>query len=880
MYQNIYTELADFKTNTYNVYLWDDVAGLVKSTYRPYAYKKNPLGKYKSIFGDKLDKVFSGFSYGEKDFLETDVPAITRVLIDCYGDSDEMSKNHRVLFFDIETETAGGFPKIDIAQQPITAIAMYDFNTKKYLCYVLDPSGINESFETVDRIVEVFQTESELLEAFVKKFRELDPTIISGWNIKGFDVPYLINRIIRVLGEAWVKRLSPICIIKKDDKRGDITIAGVSILDYLDLYKKFTVGVIRLPNYRLDTVAYEELKENKITFDGSIGDLMRNDFKKFIDYNIRDVYLVVGIDNKNKFIELARALSHVGHIRYEDFAVSSRLLEGAFLTYLRRNGLVAPNKPSEDSNADSLYEKEHEEGWVEDQNEDEDVDEDEGFEGAYVKEPKAGRYDWVFSCDINSLYPSTIMSLNISPETLMGQVSKWSSRKYSRKEISSVEFHNFITGEKTNMSLQEFETYLDEKNYCIASNGAVYNQSEDGFLRTILSKWFAERKEYQKQKISASEKGDKANELFFHLRQMVQKILLNSAYGALGLSSFRFYNLINAEAVTISGQNIIKTSAELVNVIYNKKMNSSDVDYVTYCDTDSLYLSAAPLMKVEGVDSKDHPKAKQYTIDTCKYFASTINSFYNTMMPRMFKVKQHRIRIAEDVICSSALWIAKKRYAMLKVYDMEKGKDVDYKLDAKGIDIVRTSFPVKFKELMEKTIKSILTHKPKREIDDFIVDFKKNMDKLKTSDVAKNGPATFESKITKNRPYVINFNPPERNPFSYVTNSLSNTKAALFYNDMLVDLGLKDIIEPIYAGAKIKWVYLKRNPYGITQIGFKSDGTDPKQILEFIDEYIDREQIFQKELFTKLDDLYTAIGWEIFSENKAKAELFFDFGED
>jgi hypothetical protein len=302
-----------------------------------------------------------------------------------------------------------------------------------------------------------------------------------------------------------------------------------------------------------------------------------------------------------------------------------------------------------------------------------------------------------------------------------------------------------------------------------------------------------------------------------------------------------------------------------------------DPDYVIYSDTDSLYLSASPLMEFERIDVRDHAIAKQYTIKTAKFFASSINSFYDVMMSRMFNTKSHRIKIAEDVIASCALWIAKKRYVMLKVYDMEKEKDLDYKLDAKGIDIVRTSFPVKFKELLENAIRKMLTHRPKKEVDALIIKFKDEMLSMDVVNISKNAPAKFSSKPTKNRPYELLYDPPEREPFTFVKGTTGNAKAALAYNDMLDSMGLKDTLEPIYEGAKIKWIYLRENPYGLDQIGFKSDGTDPDDIMDFVTQYVDREQIFQKEVYKKLKDIYDAIGWEIFNENLDKMEEFFSF---
>lgn len=863
MYQNVYLQ-TDRETNTSTIYIWDDKAGLVKAPYKPYAYRKKKDGKYRSMFGDELEKV-TDFRYGQVGYFEADVPGVTRTLIDTYGDSDDLSTGHIVMTLDIETKTDGGFPKIDIAQQPITAIGFHVNTLDWYFVYVLDESGEVDDYTDEEKRVTVFsfKTEEALMLAFLEKYEELKPTILSGWNIDFFDMPYLYNRIKKVLGVKHAKRLSPIGICHYQSKKGRMVIAGVSCLDYLALYKSFTFATKRLPNHRLDTVAYEELKMRKLHYKGSLSALLRDDIKKFIEYNLNDIVLVVLIDRKNKFIDLARALAHVGHIAYEDYAVSSRLLEGALLTYLRRNGMVAQNKSAD---GEETYRQKEE-------------DDEEGFEGAYVKEPVPGRYPWIFSCDINSLYPSVIMSLNISPETKLAKVDNWNVVAFQQNKIDSVMIRSFdVIKDEIVMDIENFKQYLSDNQYSIASNGVIYDQSKDGLIKNILVKWYAERVAFKDKMKEASNRGDKKEEEFYKLRQGVQKILLNSLYGVLGLPTFRFYDLDNAEAVTLSGQDIIKTTEKFVNARFNKLCGTTDVDYAVYMDTDSCYVSSEPIAKSLGHDTKDPVFMKQFTIQTATECASAINSFYNVMMPRLFYTKNHRIKIAEDVIAKSAIWLAKKRYAMLKVYDMELKKDLDNKLDAKGIDIVRSSFPIKFKTIMEEMILKILNEKDKKEIDKLILTFKKDMMDFDVVDVAKNGPATMKSKTpSKETGEIIDFNPKDRGKFQFIKGCTAQSKAALAYNDLLEVLGKTDLVEPIYEGAKIKWVYLKRNQYGLDCIGMKADGTDPQEILDFIELYTDREQIFAKELHKKLALFYSALKWEIYNENEEAASEFFGF---
>jgi DNA polymerase elongation subunit (family B) len=857
MYQNIHI-VSDRENNTAEIYLWDDKKGLIRAPYRPYAYRKKRGGEYKSMYGEELERI-TKFGYGQAGLYESDVPAVTRVLIDAYGESDDISTGHRVGVIDIECKTDGGFPVVEEAQQPITAIALYDFVGDAYYVFVLDEENIVQERHDGNTHVLPYRNEEALLTAFLHKWEECGFTIMTGWNIDGFDMPYLYNRLKRVFNDKTAKRLSSIGIAYWQKNKNRMCIAGVSCLDYIELYKRFSQK--KLPNFRLDTVGQLEVGMAKIHYDGSLNDLLKTDILKFIEYNLMDVKIVVALEKKFQFVDLARAICHVGHVAYEDYNVSSRFLEGALLTYLRRHDLVAPNKP---------------EGGREEMDRKEEEDE-EGFEGAYVKPPIPGLYEWVFSCDVNSLYPSIIRTLNISPETKVGlKVNNFDADKFASDDIEKLEFTDDSTAawELGNMSLAEFKSFLKERNYCISSAGVVYDQTKDGILKSILTKWYAERVEFKNKMVEAKKAGDKATESFYRLRQQVQKILLNSLYGVLGLPIFRFYDLDNAESVTLTGQSIIKTTERFVNQVYNGMMETDGVDYVIYVDTDSNYITALPLAKKMGINVEDFNAIKKFTVSTATMFANNINAFYAVMMPNMFLAKDNQIKIAEDVIASTAIWVAKKRYAMNTVFDMEDGKDVDNKLKVLGIDTVRSSFPKKFGEFLTKFLKMILKKTPKIEMDKYVLEFKNHVNELQPNEIAKNTSVKFTGKQGDE---IVNLDPKGRGLFQFLKGSTAQTKAALAYNDFLIKIGKQKHVEPIFHGAKIKYVYLKANPLGIDALAIKDDGTDPKEIVEFIKTYIDPDEIFRAELQKKLEDFYEALKWEIFNENAAKAEEFFSF---
>ena len=367
------------------MHLWDDKKGHLIVPYKKYAYVKDRNGQNVSLYGDRLKRV-TNWDKEDPTLHESDVPPMTRFLVDQYTDSDESSTGHRVMFFDIEVEVTEGFPDVQKAYNPITSIALYDYATEKYYTYCFDPNKRIESYERGEEVVEFYETEYEMLNQFFQKYLEIRPTIISGWNSEFFDIPYLYNRAVRILGPEIANLLSPISQVIYSEYKKKHTIAGVSSLDYLQLYRQFTFTM--QSSYRLDYIGEVEVGMKKVSYEGTLNDLYDNDLQTFIDYNIRDVKILVELDKKLNFIEIARGIAHLGHIPYEDINMSSRWLEGAILVYLKKLGVVAPNKPRKRKKIS-----------------------DEKFAGAYVQEPQSGKHDWVYDLDITSMYPSVIRSL-------------------------------------------------------------------------------------------------------------------------------------------------------------------------------------------------------------------------------------------------------------------------------------------------------------------------------------------------------------------------------------------------------------------------------------------------------------------------------------
>ena len=406
------------------MHIWDDKFGHQTFRYKKYAYVKNRAGTFISLYGDRLKRI-NTWEKDQPELFESDVNPEIRVLVDNYTDSDDVSEGHRVMIFDIEVEVTDGFPDPKKAENKITSIGFNDPILEKYFCYVLDPTdklnlGESRIKEDGDTIVS-FYDEYDLLNAFFKKYMEIQPTILTGWNVEFFDVNYLYNRAQQVVGKEVANVLSPIGQVQWSDFSKRYKIAGVSVLDYLALYKTFTFG--QRSSYRLDAIGEYEVGEKKVAYDGTLNELYENDIDKFVEYNLQDVKLVKKIDDKLNFIEIGRGLAHLGHCPYEDVFMASRYLEGAILVYLKKKNIVAPNKPKRPSKFSN-----------------------DKFVGAYVQEPIKGKHEWVYDLDITSMYPSCIISLNISPETKLGKIEGWNPEEFLNKNNKKT--YSVTQGEK------------------------------------------------------------------------------------------------------------------------------------------------------------------------------------------------------------------------------------------------------------------------------------------------------------------------------------------------------------------------------------------------------------------------------------------------
>jgi DNA polymerase elongation subunit (family B) len=838
MYQNVY-----YQREKNLVHLWDDRLGYRSFPYVRYAYEKADRGEYTSLYGDKLTKIFK-FKKDDPELFESDVPETTRILVDTYTDSEIPSDGHVILTFDIEVEMETGLPDMEKVENELTAIGLHDSATDHYWVLIMDKAGKMKESNTGNRTVLPFRDERDMVLKYLELYEMINPSIVTGWNIDYFDTPYLYNRIKRLLGARHANRLSPIGECFWSPYRKRFFMAGVSYLDYIGLYKAYTY--VELDNYRLDTVAMKELGRGKVEYQGKLDELFHNDIEKFIEYNLVDVQLVVDMERKLQFVDLCRGICHAGHVPYEDFVYSSKFLEGAMLCYLKRKNIVAPNKPADRQERMEAIRENNEEKFI----------------GAYVKAPIVGKYEWIYDLDLTSLYPSIIMTTNISPETKVAKIDDWDAQKFLRGEVDMYS----IGGRQ--ISKENLKKLFDESKYAVSSNGVLYTTQKVGCIPDILDLWFDQRVEFRKLEKKYGQEGNKEMYAFYKKRQTVQKILLNSLYGVLGLPAFRFYDVDNAEAVTLTGQTVIKSTAEMVNIKYNKELGTQGKDFNIYIDTDSVFFSAVPLLEHRYPEwkQKDDKEIALLVDEIAGETQDYINNFYDMLGKKIFNVDKHRFQIKKEFVSRSGIWIAKKRYAQWII--AENGIPMD-RLDVKGLDVVRSSYPAEFRKFMSEVLIQILRGDTEDILTDKIQAFKKSLSKMDVVSIAKNSAVKELSKYLPKKKEQTAM-------FQFKSATPAHVKAAIAHNQLLIHFNCPSKYEPMKDGDKIKWVYLKQNPYGLEGLAFKGHNDAP-EVIELVTQYIDYDKIFERELLKKLEDFYGALGWgEVLSAAKT-AEKFFSF---
>ena len=808
MYQSIF-----YDRTTYLVHLWDDKAGYSKFKKSKYAFKLSKNGNWKTLDGKSAELVKNWEDIDVRAGLiyEHDAKTETRILIDKYLDEND-APEHRTLFFDIEVErdAVSGYSSTKDAFNKITSIACRYGDVKKI--FILSDTITDR--KTLEYELKAYKNERDVISAFMFYFKQVDPTILSGWNIQYYDIPYLINRMKNIGMEYY--RISPIGIIEEGRDGDSYEIAGRNILDYMYLYKNFSAN--EESSYTLDAISKKVLGRGKVEYEGSLQTLYETDIEKFIRYNIEDVDLVYEMDKKLLYLELAADIVHTCHVSYSDVYTTSFLLDGAALTYLRRKGIVAPAKIYGSTDLEKI-------------------------DGAWVKLPDPGLYEWVFDLDLKALYPTIMQTLNISPETKRGKILNWDQDKFHTTDSTiyavRLDEDNLISLNKT-----QLEELFNNEKLSVASNGVLYSTEVKGFIPEILQEWSFLRDHHKSLMKEAHKAGDSAGYTKHYIKQYTQKIISNSFYGVLLLSSFRFSDRENGEAITLTGQSVIKHSFKIANLFYNKKLKTTDKDYVIYADTDSLFMSATPL--IENLKQKSEEELIEDTLRIAGEVQHIINASYDLYAKKYHNVNKHGFQIKQEMVGKTAIWTGvKKRYAIFLVN--KEGMKVD-EFEFKGIDVVRSNFPKASRLFMTNFLKSILRKESKDEIINSVKNFYDlhktiEIDQIMLPTGVKNlsdySTSSGFGKFKKGAP--------------------AHSKAALAYNMLINKFGGLEYPK-IPEQEKVRWAYLRPNEYHLDAIAIPNENVHPK-IYNFIKTYIDREKMFENNLVSKLQDFYDVLKW-------------------
>ena len=708
----------------------------------------------------------------------------------------------RIYALDIEVQCENGFPNVEEAAEEMLSITIKDMVSKKFYIWAV------RDFETEHEHY-VFDSEKDMLKSFLEWWVHHTPDILTGWNVNLYDVPYIARRLNRILGEKWMRSLSPWNranereIYVQGRKNYAYDVSGINILDYLDLYRKFTYS--NQESYRLDHIAFVELGQRKLDHSEyeNFKDFYTSDWQKFIEYNIQDVELIDRLEDKMKLLELAITMSYDAKVNFEDVYSQVRMWDTMIYNYLADKNIVPPPRKG--------------------------ARKDEKYAGAYVKEPVPGKYDWVVSFDLNSLYPHLIMQYNISPETL------WETRHPSANVDKLLNQEIDLSGD-----------------FAVCANGAQYRKDKKGFLPEMMEKIYTERVVYKKRMIQAKKDYEKSPSKQlekdiskFNNIQMARKIQLNSAYGAVGNQYFRYYNLLNAEAITLSGQVSIRWIENKMNQKMNKILKTEDVDYVIASDTDSIYLNLGPL--VEGV-YKGREETDEVIVGFIDKVCSMelepyIESSYEALAEYVNAYDQ-KMFMKRETIANKGIWTAKKRY-ILNAWDIEGVRFAEPKLKVMGIEAVKSSTPGACRDKIRECLKVIM-NSDEEDAQKFIADFREEFNELPIEDIAFprgcNGINKWANKSS-----------------IYSKGTPIHVRGALLYNYHNTKQRLTHKYPLIQDGEKLKFVYLK-TPNKISENVISFPNTFPKEF--GLDKYIDHELQFSKSFLEPIKVIMDTIGWK------------------
>ena len=750
-------------------------------------------------------KEYGGNVFGFDQFQYSFISDNYRGMIDY--DLDKI----KIGYIDIETSSEHGFPDVRNANEEVLAISYRCGETfRVYGCQGYEPSeGV---------LFVPCTSEEHLLLEFVNDWSMNYPDIITGWNSRFFDIPYLVNRIVKILGQKMANKLSPWGWYKENEinlfgnrKQQVFELVGISSIDYMDVYKKFTY--VNRESYSLNHIAYTELGEKKLDYSeySSLHELYKTNFQKFVDYNVRDVVLLERLEEKLKLLEMIISLAYMAKCNFNDVFSPVKMWDCIIFNHLKDQQIVVPPKKHETKT--------------------------EAYEGAYVKDPQIGRHKWVASFDLNSLYPHLIMQYNISPETLVGMHTE--------------------SGLVDALLDKEFDVaFLKEKNLTMTPNGSLYTRKKQGFLPALMEKMYTDRVKYKNLLLTEQKKGKAAdtNKLAqYHNMQINLKIALNSAYGALGNQWFRFYDVRNAEAVSVAGQLSIRWAERAVNQYLNKILETENDDYVLASDTDSLYVTLDSLVQKVGLTDTD--KIIEFMDKVCEgKIQNVIDKCYGEMAEYVNAFEQKMV-MKREVLAEVGIWTGKKHY-ILNVHNSEGVQYDEPKLKIMGIEAIKSSTPEPCRNALKEAFK-IMMNGTEDDVINYIEEFKIKFKTLPAEEVS------FPRSVKGLAKY-------HDSASIYQKSTPIHVKGSLIYNKILQNKRLTRKYPKIQEGEKIKFAYLKEpNPTGDTVIAMLNALPDEFELKP----YIDYEKQFSKSFLDPIIGILNVIGWE--HERKTNIMGFF-----
>ena len=837
-------------------------------------YYPDPKGKFTSIYNEPLSRIVCKNTkdfrkelaiHNNKKLYEADINPVFVCLSENYINQEEPKLN--IAFFDIEVDfdPERGYASPDDPFMPITAITLHLkwLNTLVTLALVPKTLTMEQAKEQVEGIpnVHLYTSEADLLETFLDLIEDAD--ILSGWNSEGFDVPYTVNRITKVLSKEDTRRF---CLWDQLPKRREFEKFGRMMetydfvgrvhLDSLELYRKYTYE--ERHTYRLDAIGEMEIGENKVVYEGTLDQLYNNDFRKFIEYNRQDTLLLNKLDDKLKFIDLSNKLAHENTVLLQTTMGAVAVTEQAIINEAHRRGMQVPNRPKRDENEDTQA------------------------AGAYVAFPKIGIHDWLGSLDINSLYPSAIRALNMGPETIVGQLRPTLTKSYLDEQMTikkksfaaaweglfgSLEYTavmeqdkaqditiDWEDGESSIHSGAEIYKMIFDSNqpWILSANGTIFTYEREGIIPGLLKRWYAERKEMQAKLKESIAAGNKIEEEYWDKRQLVKKINLNSLYGAILNAGCRFFDKRIGQSTTLTGRQIAKHMAGKVNEVITGEYNHVG-KAIIYGDTDSCYFSAYTTLR-KDIEAGHIPWNKENIVSLYDQIADEVNGTFIKFMEDAFhcpKTRGEVIKAGREIVGEKGLFITKKRYAVL-VYDKEgKRKDANGKsgdIKAMGLDLKRSDTPGFIQDFLQDVLVMVLTGKTEQEVLDFIsefrIEFKSRPGWEKGSPRRANNITEYQHKEERQG---------KANMPGHVRASINWNTLKRMYNDKY-SMNITD-------GAKVIVCKLKDNPLGFTSVAYP---VDELRLPQWFKELPFNDGEMESTIIdAKLENLIGVLNWDI-----------------